>query len=338
MLGSLNPAIFFIMVVMVAAACAKQAARDERKEAAPIAAKDGIVNIATIVPSNWILAAGGEEVYWVTGPPQGGPTRIFGARPGENPSLVAASDGYVTSIAVDGATVIWGSTVDGVVRLDRKTGIRHTLVAGPLDWPRMSVTEGVLYFADRGSISRIDLAGGAMTVLATGQRHTTPRAGGGYVYWANDTLRPASDEVARVSTGGGAVQILAREQADACCPVVVGEFLYWLNRDETIAGGPSIPKRAQQPNLMKSALDGNGAAPLVLVPSGSNDLVVVNGDLMWITEDDVVRLPRGTNGPESIARTTGRGVALAVGDDYVYWLELVGTSEDGLAEVRAMRL
>jgi hypothetical protein len=144
------------------------------------------------------------------------------------------------------------------------------LLASGQGAPRgIAISNGFVYWTDAasGTINKISVGGGNVTVLAKSPRWGQPGAvtvDGDYVYWTdfiNDTVR-------RVNSAGGQVTILAAHQDYPLGILIDHGYVYWA---ESLVG-----------NIKRIPIDGNGPIETIVGSRiGVSDFAVHEGYVYW---------------------------------------------------------
>lgn len=183
---------------------------------------------------------------------QGG-TCSFGACSSmpSQPTTLASAQATPIAIAVDATSVYWVNEVGGsVVKVAKSGGMPVTLVPSSLAMPTaIAVDAANVYWANGSTLMQVSTAGGAPTMLASGQNAIGGIATDGTeVYWS--TLGGPADHdgtIAAVPVGGGTVRTLASGLDEPCGVAASDASLYWTNKSFEDSNGSigTVPKTGE---------------------------------------------------------------------------------------------
>lgn len=150
-------------------------------------------------------------------------------------------------------------TDTAIEKIDLSSGATTTVLPfeDPLDYQWGPLTDGgALYFADRQSVARMWIGGGAVTTLAAGLQHLQCVAlGTGFVYWGDQ------GGVRRTPTSGGASTTLTNQYAQSMALDGTHVFFTATNgylldiRSVPMDGGPVVTLAARQPDSYSICAD-----------------------------------------------------------------------------------
>jgi hypothetical protein len=174
------------------------------------------------------IAADESAVYWVS---YVNPIMTAGPR-GEGLHVFTQS-AYTSRIAITSSRVFWIGP-GGLFALgrDEKGSVRQ-----PGSFSSLAADENTVYLGGRSGVTRIDLASGAQTPLATGLQIDSIAVQAGNVFFSSGT------GLMKVYGGGGAPKLIGHVNTPASPIAVDDSGLYWLE------GEPRI--------LMRVGLDGS---------------------------------------------------------------------------------
>jgi hypothetical protein len=187
----------------------------------------------------------------------------------------------------------------------------------------IAVDSNAVYFTDcagngAGSVKKVPLDGGAVTVLASGQECPSGIAvDSSSVYWA-DVGTDAGGGVRKVGLDGGTVQSLAEGRPGPAFVAVDASSVYWVERE----------------GAWKLGLDGGAPVPVAKSPGKPAGIALNATDLFWVTNDEtndagycvsaaVVKAPIGGGTATTLFsdECLAPGVGISVGPTSVYWAQ-----------------
>lgn len=223
------------------------------------------------------------------------------------------------ALAVDNSYVYWTAVEpDAVVKkIPKSGGPAVPLVSAHVSSPQgMSVDGTYAYWTDYmdGTVSRVALAGGVQTLLATGQGLPDfVVARGSAVYWTNAASKVGT--VMKLPLAGNNAVPMALDQDSPQGLAVDGSYVYWVNH------GSGEVKRA--------AISTGASSTLVTGQRLPYDIAVDGSGIYWsnlgtiplnYVDGAVMRATLTGDSPIAIAPNERYPMCLTVDGEYVYWV------------------
>lgn len=260
---------------------------DAGLDASSCNATTGIATHATFGTS--VLAVDGSTVYVETSPPAGSGYEIARLTlPCGAPESLVVRQGQVVgrSIVVANGTLVWAAA-DGVQSMPAGGGSVTPLLSRAMTDPvAVASAGGDVYVGEpNGDVTKVPLAGGAPTSLASGHGQVGAVAvGNGFVYFTalapfieGDAGRVQIGSIYRVPAGGGSAEELVSGQNSPNSLVSTPAALYWTNSGPWGVDAPSGPGAVMH-------LPTSATVPVVdAVETGPEYLNLVSGDLIWVS-------------------------------------------------------
>jgi hypothetical protein len=268
----------------------------------------------------------------------------------DDPGAIAASDGVVYWVEggaigqIEGFGRIAAVPVQGGTISDIAAGVSTTL-------PIVATDGTAVYFVDRFRVKKVPLQGGTPVSVGSGDFYIMGMVTDGErVYWSEDPLAT----VRSVSVSGGDATTLASESGPAGPIAVFGNFVYWADGFFRVlrvptTGGTTEVVAADIAFLSDLAVDSSGVyfseqdsglirraplqgGPVTTIGGGLplswNILAVDPGNVYWVEQVSVSRVPKAGGGQTFVATGLDSDVFIAnavVSDGAsVYWTEVAG--------------
>lgn len=153
---------------------------------------------------------------------------------GGTPVDMATAQGVLGGLTADTNNLYWASVGQAAIRslslanggaatnlvADQDTVLSLRIHGGALYWSSDDLSAGSV-----GGVFSVPTAGGAPTVLATGQHGHTVAVDDKFVYWTDDT----AGKILRVAIAGGTPQVMAANQATPTDLAIDAQNIYWVN-------------------------------------------------------------------------------------------------------------
>ncbi len=237
------------------------------------------------------------------------------------PIVLVPMQSGATGVAIDATSIYWTASLDGTVMKANLDGSNVTVLADNQFTPTDIVVDSTsVYWLSQvstvfghGLVSRVPLAGGPLTVLASGLPSTGAGLAvhAGSVYFESDGTFSAYDAgpVMTVPIGGGDV-------AAAVSGALLGEGvaaddtdIYWGGSDGGVWG-----------SVTRTAIDGGSSTMLTsLFGYAPSALVIDEANVYWADLFNVSQTPLSGGGVTTLTSNVGDCRALAIDDASVYW-------------------
>ncbi|HZI13745.1 MAG TPA: hypothetical protein VE153_25430 [Myxococcus sp.] len=229
---------------------------------------------------------------------------------GEAEPVVLASDQAAPwGVALDPTHVYWTALLDGTVcRVPRAGGEVEVLARGQHGPRGLAVTGDALYWLSScsGEVMQRRHDDGRVRRLATSPQGAWELAlDGDALYWT------APGAVLRVALGGGAPQVIVREEGmDPRALAVDGGEVFWADRNFERGG------------VFKARTDGTGRILLADCPGGTRALGLAGGRVVWAASRGPVHaVSREGGNPSTLHEGSGHNKALAADAWSVFWAD-----------------
>nr|MBK7068859.1 DUF5050 domain-containing protein [Deltaproteobacteria bacterium] len=216
----------------------------------------------------------GAYVYWAT---FGGGTVARCPKTGGPVTVLASGQNSPTAVGLWGDNVYWSSFTGGTItRQSLSTGARSVIATGlPIRLGGLSTDGTYLYMAagegggaGQGVVSRVPLAGGAATTIATGGSYSWATAiDAQYIYWAN----AGNNTVMRMPLAGGTPTVAATVPGGNAEGVGVDDrYIYWADYNNGRIGRTAKPSMVCRIGRADCDGDASNGCEVDLATSASN--------------------------------------------------------------------